>query len=118
MTLKFSITKLVSFLVVLVLILALYPVYKESLFQKSHQIIKDAQGGHEPDSFAVKFATFFSDATDDLPYDLFVLMLSPFLSRERFWYYAACIQLACFAKLDLKMLLSEPRPVWVWPDLS
>ena len=91
MALKFSITRLVCFLVVFILILALYPVYKESLFQKSHQIIKDAQHGHEPDSFAVKFAMFFSNATDDLPYDLFLLIISPFLSRERFWYYAACI---------------------------
>ena len=44
--------------------------------------------------------------------------MSPFISRERFWYYLIVIQIAYLVKVELKMIQSEPRPVWIWDDLA
>lgn len=44
--------------------------------------------------------------------------MSPFISRERFWYYIIVIQIAYFTKVNFKMFQSEPRPAWVWDDLA
>ena len=45
---------------------------------------------------------------------LFCIFMWPFVCRERFWYYIVSVQLASFAKINLKMLESEPRPTWAW----
>jgi len=46
------------------------------------------------------------------------MVLSPFLSRERFWYYLISFQFSYANKIVFKMILSEPRAIWVWSDLS
>ena len=56
--------------------------------------------------------------TFDAAYLFAILALSPFLSRERFWYYITALKFASFMKVNLKMLYSEPRPLFVWSDLS
>ena len=81
-------------------------------------MIKDSQEGLDAESKSIKLAEKFSEWTEDIHYVLLIICLSPFLSRERFWYYTISIQLASFAKINLKMIQSEPRPVWVWSDLS
>ena len=81
-------------------------------------MILNLQAEHSHDSDTIKFAKSFSAWTEDIHYVLLILFLAPFLSRERFWYYTVAIQVASFSKINLKMLQSEPRPVWVWSDLS
>ena len=61
---------------------------------------------------------YVSECTEDYYYLMAVLFMSPFLSRERFWYYLTSIYLVCFLKTNLKMFYSEPRPTWVFNDLS
>ena len=60
----------------------------------------------------------YSELTEGFVYTLGFVAMSPFLSRERFWYYLLSIEFASYAKTNLKMIQSEPRPVWEWSDLS
>ena len=61
---------------------------------------------------------FFGEYTGSSYYTIAVLAVSPFVCRERFWYYLIAVELANFVKTNLKSIESEPRPVWVWTDLS
>ena len=118
MSQKFSKVRCGVFLAVLLGLFFLSTTYKDKLFEMSHGVILDLQAGHGHDSDKVKLLKAFSHYTEDIHYVLLILILSPFLSRERFWYYTIAVQLATFSKLNLKMLQSEPRPVWVWSDLT
>ena len=91
--------------------------YNQSLWEMSHQIIKDMQASRDPDGPHTKMLKLFSDMTEDPYYVLAALAMWPFVCRERFWYYMLAIQLASFAKINIKMIQSEPRPVWEWSDL-
>lgn len=93
--------------------------YHDYLFTVSHSVIKDLQEGHDTnDGLQAKVLDFFSEMTSDASYNLGIIFLMPFLSRERFWYYLTALNLASVTKSNLKMVQSEPRPVWVWNDLS
>ena len=46
----------------------------------------------------------FSNMTDDEIYVLVFVAISPFFSRERFWYYLISVQFASFVKINLKMV--------------
>lgn len=58
---------------------------------------------------------FFSRGTN---YTSGLLFMSPFISREHFWYYTIVIQISFFIKENIKMILSEPRPTWLWDDFA
>ena len=99
-------------------LLGLSTLYKDTLFEASHERIKSLQEGRDLDSSYVKFMETFSELTDDFDYMMVILALSPFLSRERFWYILIANQITNFVKINLKMTISEPRPTWAWSDLS
>ena len=65
----------------------------------------------------MEFFIRFSSMTLDYHYDVAILLLSPFMSRERFWYFLISVQVATFFKTNMKMMISEPRPYWVWTDI-
>ena len=92
--------------------------YDDQLFDMSHKIIKDLQEGLDHDNLQVRFMEKFDHLCDDSRYIELVLLMSPFVSRERFWYFLVAINFATFAKTNLKMVTAEPRPTWVWSDLS
>ena len=114
----FSRMRCFLFIAALFCLLGLSMLYKEPLYEASHERIKSLQEGRDLDSFYVKFMDTFSEWTDDFEYMLAILALSPFMSRERFWYIVIANQYSNFVKINLKMILSEPRPVWAWSDLS
>jgi acid phosphatase family membrane protein YuiD len=60
----------------------------------------------------------YSELTEGYLYTLGFVAMSPFLSRERFWYYLLSIEFANYVKVNLKMVQSEPRPNWEWNDLG
>ena len=76
------------------------------------------QEGLDRDSTEFKVMKKFSCLFYDEVFIALILFMSPFTSRERFWYYLAAIQFASFSKINLKMMIAAPRPVWVWSDLS
>ena len=84
----------------------------------SHDVILSEQSRHGKDGLTVKFFEIISPMTFDISYDVAILFLSPFMTRERFWYYMISLQVATGLKSNLKMLLAEPRPVMVWSDMS
>jgi len=118
MTKHFSGIRCSLFIAVLCGLFALSTLYKDALFERSHTLIRDLQQGKAHDGFQVRFMELYSDLTEGFAYTLGFLAMSPFLSRERFWYYLISIEFACYVKINLKMIQSEPRPVWVWSDLS
>ena len=118
MTQKFSVTRFTLYIAVLCGLFAFSNLYKDVLYQKSHSLIKNLQEGVAHDGFLVRFMETFSEVTDDERMVLMFVAVSPLLSRERFWYYLIAAQFASFSKIVLKMIQSEPRPVWVWSDLS
>jgi len=118
MTQKFSVTRFTLYIAVLCGLFAFSNLYKDVLYEKSHSIIKNLQEGVAHDGFLVRFMETFSEVTDDERMVLIFVAVSPLLSRERFWYYLIAAQFASFSKIVLKMIQSEPRPVWVWSDLS
>ena len=115
---NFTATKCALYTAVLCALFALSTLYKDALYEKSHSLIKNLQEGVAHDGFLVRFMEAFSEVTDDERMVLIFVAVSPFLSRERFWYYLIAAQFASFSKIVLKMIKSEPRPVWVWSDLS
>ena len=114
---NFSKNRLLAFLLVLASLFALSTLYCDQLFDLSHQVILDEQARFGEDSIMKGFLQTLSSMTYDIHYDLIVLFLSPFMSRERFWYYMISLQVSNFAKTNTKMLISEPRPYWVWSDI-
>ena len=114
----FSRMRCFLFIAALVCLLGLSKLYKDPFYEASHETIKSLQEGRDQNSFLVKFMETFSGLTGDVEYMLAILAISPFLSRERFWYIIIATQLAIFLRTNLKMIMSEPRPIWVWSDLS
>ena len=106
------------FIAVLCCLFLLSKLYKDPLFDASYERIKSLQEGRDLDSFYVKFLKTFSDWTEDIHYVMVILAFSPFMSRERFWYLIIANQFTSFVKINMKMIMSEPRPVWAWSDLS
>ena len=116
--LKFPWVRCAIFIAVLVVLLLISLAYRDALFDASHDVILNLQEGKTHDSTSVKFMEWFSEYTEDHHYVWFLILMTPFMSRERFWYYIVSIQLATFTKLNLKMIFSQPRPTWIWPDVS
>ena len=117
MALKFSKRRCAAFVAALAGLVLLSFTYRDQLFQMSHDVIQSEQNRHGVDSATVKFFETFGRLTFDINYDLAILFLSPFMARERFWYYIISLQVAVFVKGNLKMLMAEPRPVMVWSDM-
>ena len=118
MALKFSKRRCAAFVAALTGLVLLSFTYRDQLFQMSHDVIQGEQSRHGKDSATVKFFEILSPMTFPISYDVAILFLSPFMARERFWYYMISLQVASGVKSNLKMLLAEPRPVMVWSDMS
>ena len=58
-----------------------------------------------------------SSVTLNYHYEIAILLLSPFMSRERFWYFMISLQVANLFLTNMKMVMSEPRPYWLWTDI-
>ena len=86
MTLKFSKRRCIIFITFLAGLFILSSTYKDKLFEMSHDVTQNEQNRLGKDSTTVKFFENLSYLTYDINYDLLILILSPFLSRERFWY--------------------------------
>ena len=71
--------------VALAVIFGTYPLYKATLFESSHQNILDLQEGRSEESRDAWIA--FGKYSGGHYFALGILLISPFLSRERFWYY-------------------------------
>ena len=91
MTQKFSKKTCLIYVAVLISIFSLGTIYSDNLYQQSHQVIKDLQAGHAMDGHYVSFMTWLSEFTHDDLYLLVILFMSPFLSRQRFWYYIVAV---------------------------
>ena len=118
MTLEFPKLRCAVYIALLCLLVILCRyTYGAKLFEMSHQIIMEMPASTSPDSAWTKWLFIFYEYTSDEHYILAILAMSPFVCRERFWHYILCIQLATFVKLNIKMILNEPRPTWVWSDL-
>lgn len=78
--------------------------YDDELNDISHKIIKDMQEGLTLESSKVKGMKLFSSMFIDEVYFGLPLLMLPFVSRERFWYYLVTIQFASFLKVNLKMM--------------
>ena len=89
---------------------------QEKLFEMSHEVILDLQEGRSEASRDAWIA--FGKYSGGHYLSLVVLLFSPFLSRERFWYYVILLQVNEFFKGAPKTFLHESRPIWVYPDLS
>ena len=118
MTQKFSVKRCLIFIAVLFSMLGLTALYSDALFDKSLGLIQKFEKGHATDGSLVRFTEIFAFITDDAQYFIMFMVLSPFLSRERFWYYLISFQISYANKITFKMILSEPRAIWVWSDLS
>ena len=107
-----------AYVSVLLAMFFLGTLYRDALFESSHAMIKKAQAGYTHDSMKVRVLDFLSEYTEDEHFVIFVLALAPFVSREKFWYYMISIWMTTFVKINTKMAQSEPRPTWVWSDMS
>lgn len=118
MTQTFPTVRCLGFLAVLVGLFYLSTIYRDYLFELSHQLIKDLQENRSEDDLSVRFFAFFSDCCESNIFTFALIFLLPFMSRERFWYYLIAIQASNQVKDNFKMILSQPRPNWVWSDLN
>ena len=81
-----------AFITLLVILFLIYNyTYSEYLWLKSREVIMNLQSEHDADSFYVTFFKLFSHYTEDGHYMVFCMFLSPFICRERFWYYVVAI---------------------------
>ena len=80
-----SAARIIVALLALLLIFVTYEFYWESLFNSSHDLILDLQAGRSPENRDAWIT--FGWYSGGHYFALAGLLLSPFLSRERFWYY-------------------------------
>ena len=85
------------------------------MYEASHEVILSLQAGRSEASF--KFYNWVSGITDEGIYTISLLLMLPFLSRERFWYLFIAFHVAEFVKCILKLTYHEPRPTWIWTDI-
>lgn len=72
--------------------------YGPPLWEMSHQVILDMPASTSPDGLYTKILTIFYEYTCDEYFVLALLTMSPFVCRERFWYYILSILLSTFVK--------------------
>ena len=97
------------------MIFLLASIYNEALYMASGDVMKYLGG--DADSFKLRFAEWYGLLTEDETYTLVILLASPFICRERFWFYMLSIQLIHFLKQNVKLYSSGPRPGWVFIGL-
>ena len=99
------------------LIFFTYFLCKDSLFDPSHELIKQLQSGLTLDSGIVKFFNGLSGLTEGSEHILYLFIANTLMSRERFWYYLLASVFGHFMQAFLKVALHEPRPTAVWTDI-
>ena len=110
-----SLKRVALFVVILVAIFVAGMFYQEALYQLSHEVILSL--AETTSESQLGFYELLSELTEDHIYIIASIILSPLLSRERFWYYILGMQFATITKSNIKMIKSEPRPAWVWSDV-
>ena len=101
---------------VLALILLAQKLYHDQLYDISHDVILALQKGRSQSSF--DFYNWISSVTDEGIYAISLVLMFPFIAKERFWYLLIAFHVADFVKTTFKFTLHEPRPVFVWSDMS
>ena len=110
-----SAKRAIVFAAVLGLILITQKLYHDQLYDISHDVILALQKDRSEASF--KFYNWVSSVTDEGIYAITLVLMFPFIAKERFWYLLIAFHVADFVKTTLKFTYHEPRPVFVWPDM-
>ena len=102
MTLEFNYKRCLYFILALIGLQLLYFAYRDLMLELSHGLIIDMQDGASKDSTMANFMEQVSKSTDY--YTSGCILMSPFMSRERFWYFLLMPIFAEWAKYNIKML--------------
>ena len=108
--------RLLGFLIAIIIIIVASLFYEETLFDSSEDFIKKIQHNKEG-TFKVTFFWIVSKCTGGGAYAGLILMLLPFISRERFWYYLLIVQFQSFIVALGKFSFHDPRPPMVWKGI-
>ena len=102
-----------GFFIAIVIIIVASLFYGEKLFDPSEDLIKKIQHNKEG-TFYVTFFEILSELTGGGAYGALILILLPFISRERFWYYLLVVQFQSFIVAACKFSFHDPRPTMIW----
>ena len=102
MVLEFNYKRCLFFILALIGLQLLYFAYRDRMLELSHGFIIDIQDGASKDSTMSNFMKQIDLST--YYYTSGCVLMSPFMSRERFWYFLIVPIFANWAKDNFKML--------------
>ena len=102
MALEFNSKRCLIFILALIGLQLLYFAYRDRMLELSHGLIINLQDGATKDSTMANFIAQVDKST--YYYTSGCVLMSPFMSRERFWYFLLVPIVANWAKDNFKML--------------